>query len=56
MTNSLVEDYDKQWYKRKNIHCFNNISVILCGRVVEEIGVPGENHQTGGKSLTNFIT
>jgi hypothetical protein len=35
---------------------FNNISVISCGRVVDDIGVPGENHQTGGKSLTNFIT
>ena len=34
---------------------FNNISVISCGRVVDDIGVPGENHQTGGKSLTNFI-
>jgi hypothetical protein len=24
--------------------------------VVDDIGVPGENHQTGGKLLTNFIT
>ena len=24
---------------------FNNISVISCGRVVDDIGVPGENHQ-----------
>jgi hypothetical protein len=35
---------------------FNNISVISCGCVVDDIGVPGENHQPGGKSLTNFIT
>jgi hypothetical protein len=35
--------------------CFNNISVIVLQSVllVEETGVPGENHY---KSLTNFIT
>jgi hypothetical protein len=37
---------------------FNNISVILWRSVllVAETGVPGENHRSARKSLTNFIT
>jgi len=37
---------------------FNNISVILLQSVllVEETGVPRENHQPAVKSLTNLIT
>ena len=37
---------------------FNNISVISWWSVllVEETGVPRENHRPVSKSLTNFIT
>ena len=37
---------------------FNNISSISWQSVllVEETGVPGENHRSAAKSLTNFIT
>jgi hypothetical protein len=37
---------------------FNNISAISwrSALMLEEIGVPGENHLTYRKSLTNFIT
>ena len=38
---------------------FNNVIYIISWRsvlLVEESGVPGENHRPVAKSLTNFIT